>query len=224
LLRAGRRVILSVSRHRRTPRRYRAHDHVWWWIETGLDQTPVEKRPTDQAPVVHTGAYGGETIDFRDFAARGMVLVGKVAAAEGGVVRFADDLIQNLAHGDAAYLAFMDFVDAHIARTGMNLPEDPAARRIPPMPPSLADAPRHLDLLEEGVTSIIWATGYGMDFSWIDVPVFDRNGLLVHRGGVTEVSGLYFIGMPFLSRMSSSFLFGVGQDAVRLAEVIAGRA
>lgn len=220
LMRAGRRTILSVSRHRRAPRRYRGHDHIWWWIETGMDQTPVERRPADRSPLVHTGAYGGQSIDFREFAAQGMVLTGKLVGVEDGVARFADDLIANIAHGDAACAAFMDFVDAHIARKGMDLPLDPVARAIPAIPESLADAPRRLDLRAEGAGSVVWATGYTMDFSWIGLPVLDSRGMPVHRGGVTDVPGLYFLGLPFLTRMSSSFLFGVGQDAAALAVLI----
>jgi putative flavoprotein involved in K+ transport len=220
LMRAGRRVYFSVGKHKRAPRRYRGHDHIWWWIETGMDVTPPERRPTDRSPVVHTGAYGGRTMDFRDFARQGMVLLGRAEAAHDGVMMFAPDLPANLAHGDAAYLAFMDFVDAHIQRKGLSLPEDPDARVISPTPPGLEEPIRSLDLRAEGVTTVIWATGYRLDFGWIDLPVLDARGMPVHRLGVTSVPGLYFLGLPFLSKMSSSFLFGVGDDAERLAGLI----
>ena len=223
LLRAGRRVFFSIGKHRRAPRRYRGHDHVWWWIETGMDQTPVARRPADRAPLVHTGAYGGHTIDFRQFAADGMVLLGRAQAAEHGVMGFADDLLANLAHGDAAFQAFMDFVDAHIRRTGMALPEDPDAHRLVPAPAGMVDAPRQLDLKAAGIRSVIWATGYALDFGWIDLPVLDPRGTPLHRDGITGMPGLYFLGLPFLSRMSSSFIFGVGADAERLAGEIAAR-
>ncbi len=223
LMRAGRQVYFSVSRHRRAPRRYRGHDHIWWWIETGMDQTPAAKRGPDRGPLVHTGAYGGGTIDFRRFADQGMVLLGRAERAVDGVMGFGPDLMDNLAQGDAAYFAFMDFVDAHIARHGMNSPEDPAARVLAPAPPGLETPVRSLDLRVAGVGAVIWATGYGFDFGWIDVPVLDGRGMPVHRDGVTEVPGLYFLGLPFLSRMSSSFLFGVGQDSAALAAHIAAR-
>ena len=224
LLRAGRRVFLSVSKHRRAPRTYRGHDHIWWWIETGMDKTPPERRPADRAPLVHTGAYGGGSIDFRDFARQGMVLLGHATGFQDGAVTFADDLLANLAHGDAGYHAFMDFVDAHIARTGMDLPPDPAARALSPTPDWLADAPTRLDPRDAGITSVIWCTGYGTDFRWIDIPVFDDRGQPRHRQGITEIPGLYFLGLPFLAKMSSSFLFGVGEDAERLAAHIDGDA
>jgi putative flavoprotein involved in K+ transport len=220
LMRSGRQVYFSVGRHKRAPRRYRGHDHIWWWIETGMDQTPPEKRPADRSPVVHTGAYGGRTMDFRDFARQGMVLLGRAEAARDGEMTFAPDLLDNLAHGDAAYHAFMDFVDAHIRAKGMDLPEDPDARLITPTPASLATPVRQLDLPKQGIGTVIWATGYGFDFQWIDLPVLDGHGMPVHEKGVTALPGLYFLGLPFLSKMSSSFLFGVGDDAERLADHI----
>lgn len=160
-------------------------------------------------------------MDFRDFARQGMVLLGRALTARDGVMTFAPDLLANLAHGDAAYLAFMDFVDAHIAGKGLSLPEDPEARVISPTPAWLHEPRRALDLPAEGITTVIWATGYALDFGWIALPVLDGSGMPVHRLGVTEVPGLYFLGLPFLSKMSSSFLFGVGDDAERLAAAIA---
>ena len=216
-MRAGRRVYFSVGKHKRAPRRYRGHDHVWWWIETGMDRRPPEKRPVDRCSIVHTGAYGGYTMDFRDFARQGIVLLGRAEPSVDGAMRFAPDLLANLAHGDAVYLAFMDFVDAHIAVQGLSFPGDLDARVISPTPAALAEPIRSLDLRADGVGAVILATGYGVDFGWIDLPVLDARGMPVHRLGATDVPGLYFLGLPFLSKMSSSFLFGVGDDGERLA-------
>jgi len=224
LLRAERKTYLSVSRHRRAPRRYRGHDHIWWWIETGMDKMPVARKPADAAPLVHSGAYGGHSIDFRDFARQGMVLLGHAEGADGAVMRFAPDLLDNLAHGDAGYHRFMDFVDAYIAEKGLDLPEDPAARAISATPAWLADPILELDLRRCGIASVIWCTGYVVDFRWIDAPIFGANGMPAHRGGITDVPGLYFLGLPWQSQFSSSFLFGVSDDATRLADHIAARA
>ena len=221
LLRAGRRVYFSVGKHRRAPRRYRGQDHIWWWIETGMDRTPPERRPADQAPLVHSGAYGGHTMDFRELARQCMVLLGRATGAQDGTMAFAPDLLANLAHGDAAHLAFMDFVDAHIVATGQSFPADPEARVISPTPDWLHEPILSLDLHAEGIGTVIWATGYTLDFGWIDLPVLDRRGMPIHRLGVTDVPGLHFLGLPFLSKMSSSFLFGVGDDADRLGASIA---
>ena len=223
LMRAGRQVYLSVSRHRRAPRRYRGRDHVWWWIETGLDRTPVDQQPAVSASLVHTGAYGGYTMDFRDFARQGMVLLGHAVSAEGTAMRFAPDLLESVAQGDAAYLRFMDFVDAHVSRKAMDLAEDPGARVITPLPDVLARPVLTVDLKQAGIGTVIWATGYALDFGWIDLPVFGVNGTPKHRLGVTDVPGLYFLGLSWLSKLSSAFLFGVGEDAERLAAHIVGR-
>ena len=107
--------------------------------------------------------------------------------------------------------------------TGLDLPEEPAARIVQPDPPCVAEPLRRLDLRAAGIGALIWATGYGCDFGWIDLPVLDAGGEPVHRGGVTDVPGLYFIGLQWLSKMSSSFLAGIGDDAARLADHIAVR-
>jgi putative flavoprotein involved in K+ transport len=217
---AGRRVYLSVGRHRRMPRRYRERDLIWWLSELRLDRTPVERRGPDRTLPLITGAYGGHTIDFRDFSKRGITLLGRISGARDGKLEIASDLAANIAHGDAAYMDFLDRVDAHVNANNMDLPADPAARAISSEPGWLAKPVAQLDLHSAGVKSLIWATGYALDFDWIKFPVFDSVGELKHRGGVTEVPGLYFLGLQWLSRMSSSFLSGVGYDAARLADHI----
>jgi putative flavoprotein involved in K+ transport len=223
LLCAGRRVYLSVGRHTRLPRRYRGRDLIWWLSAMGIDQTPVEARgPSRLLPVI-TGAYGGHTIDFRRFAADGVTLLGRVEAAREGVIDFAPDLVESLANGDAIYSTFLDMVDAHIKQHGLNMPEDPAARAVLSDPLCVTEPLRRLDLRAAGVSAVIWATGYGVDFGWIGVPVLDARGEPVHCGGVTDVPGLYFLGLQWLSKMSSSFLSGVGDDAAVLADHIVAR-
>jgi putative flavoprotein involved in K+ transport len=90
-------------------------------------------------------------------------------------------------------------------------------------PPCVTAPIRRLDLAKEGIAAVIWATGYGVDFGWIDVPVLDGHGEPLHRGGITEVPGLYFLGLQWLSKMYSAFLSGVGDDAAVLADHIAAR-
>jgi putative flavoprotein involved in K+ transport len=224
LLEAGRRVFLSVGRHRRMPRRYRGRDLIWWLAALGLDQTPVEKRGPDKALPLITGAYGGHTIDFREFAERGIVLLGHLRGARDTQLDFAPDLMESLMSGDAAYAAFLDAVDAHVRRLGMDVPEELGARAARPDPACVQNPLRCLDLRASDVKSVIWATGYRCDFSWIDLPVLNDSGEPVHHGGICDVPGLYFIGLPWLSKMNSSFLAGVGDDAARLADRIAAQA
>ena len=102
-----------------------------------------------------------------------------------------------------------------------NCPKSPAPAPTLPDPPCVTAPLRRLDLGAEGIYAVIWATGYGVDFGWIDIPVFDAKGEPVHRDGITEVPGLYFLGLQWLSRMNSSFLSGVGDDAAKLADHIA---
>ena len=223
LLRAGRRVFLSVGRHTRLPRRYRGRDLIWWLSELGIDRTPVAQRgPSRLLPVI-SGAYGGHTIDFRRFAAAGITLLGRLTAARDGVAEIAGDLAESLANGDAVYATFLDTVDAHVGRHGLNSPEDAAARAVLPEPTCVTDPLRRLDLRAAGIGAVVWATGYGVDFGWIDIAVLDGSGEPVHRHGVTEMPGLYFLGLQWLSKMKSSFLSGVGDDAAVLADHIAAR-
>jgi putative flavoprotein involved in K+ transport len=223
LQRAGRRVYLSVARHRRLPRRYRGRDLIWWLAEMRLDQMTPEERGSARLGPVISGAYGGRTIDFRNFAADGMILVGRIEAAQDGIIEIAPGLAESLVDGDLVYSTFLDTVDAYVKRRGIELPEDPAARTIVADPPCVTAPLTRLDLATEGISSVIWATGYGVDFGWIDVPVLDERGEAVHHIGISEVPGLYFLGLQWLSKMNSSFLSGVGDDAAVLADHIRTR-
>jgi putative flavoprotein involved in K+ transport len=223
LRRAGRRVVLSVGRHSRLPRRYRGRDLFRWLADIGIDQTPVELRgPTRLLPVI-SGADGGHTIDFRRFAADGVTLLGRVAAVRDGVIAIAPDLAESIANGDAAYAMFLGVVDDFVRTRGLDCPDDPAARAPWPDPPCLIEPLRQLDLGAADINAVIWATGYGLDLGWIEIPVLDANGEPRHRHGVSEVPGLYFLGLQWLSKMKSSFLSGVGDDAADLADHIADR-
>jgi putative flavoprotein involved in K+ transport len=223
LCRAGRRVYLSVGAHTRLPRRYRGRDLIWWLGAMGIDQTPVEARgPSRLLPLI-SGAYGGHTIDFRRFAADGVTLLGRVSAVHDGVLDIAPDLGKSLVEGEATYAIFLDMVDAHVEKHGLKLPQEPGARAMLPDPPCVTEPLRRLDLGADGIGAVIWATGYGLDFGWIEIPVLDKRGEPVHRRGITEVPGLYFLGLQWLSKMKSSFLSGVGDDAAVLADHIAAR-
>src|SRR5205085_1462125 len=117
----------------------------------------------------------------------------------------------------------LDMLDAHVERHGLNLPADPAARAVLADPLCLTEPIRRLDLASEDIHAVIWATGYGVDFGWIELPVKGGSGDPVHRKGISEVPGLYFLGLPYLSKLYSAFLSGVGDDAAVLADHIAAR-
>jgi len=223
LLRAGRRVFLSIGPHDRPPRRYRGRDCVWWLGVLGMWDAVACEPSKEHVTIAVSGANGGHTIDFRRFGARGITLLGRANSFQDGVMHFEPDLGINIARGDASYLSILDAADAYVLREGLELPDEPDARRMEPDPPCVTDPILQLNLEDVGITSIIWATGYGYDFGWLKVDTFDESGRPVHQRGVSEVPGLYFLGLPWLSRRASSFIWGVWHDAEYLATHIAAR-
>lgn len=221
LLLAGRRVYLSVGAHDRPPRAYRGRDYCWWLGVLGKWDAATPPAGAEHVTIAVSGAYGGLTVDFRRLAAQGVTLVGVTKSFENGVMRFAPDLAQNLARGDANYLSVLDEADAYVARNGLDLPEEPEARRILPDPTCVTDPILALNLEEAGIGSIIWATGYRVDYSWLKVDAFDEEGRPKHQRGVSAEPGIYFLGLPWLSSRGSSFIFGVWDDARFLADHIA---
>jgi putative flavoprotein involved in K+ transport len=167
-----------------------------------------------------TGAYGGHTIDFREFVSQGITLLGRLQSVRDGVLYFAEDLGESLEYGDAAYTAFVERVDTFVKQRGMNIPAEPEARANYPAAPCVFEPARQLDMRRVGLSSVIWATGYMFDFSWIDLPVLSARGEPRHDHGIAPLRGIYFLGLPWLSKMSSSFLSGVADDAARLADCI----
>jgi putative flavoprotein involved in K+ transport len=220
LAQEGRRVFLSVGRHRRVPRRYRGRDFGWWQEATGAaDQTVDSRSPRVQAPLL-TGVNGGHDVDLRELARGGTTLLGSLGAISDGRLRFAPDLEDNLARGDETFAQFARSIDEYVRKEGLTAPE--ATDRRPPAAPNLP-AISELDLRAAGITSVIWATGYRYDFGWITCPVLDEDGVPVHQRGVTATPGLYFLGLPRQHKIKSSFLWGVGEDAGYLAEHIMNR-
>ena len=220
LLEAGRRVVIAIGPHDRPPRRYRGRDNVWWLGV--LNKWDMEAPSTSKhVTFAVSGAHGGRTVDYRRLAERGMTLVGKAASFTDGVMRFEPGLAGNLATGDANYLSVLDEADAYVARMGLDLPEEPEARVIPADPACVTDPILSLDFAKEGITSIVWATGYALDFGWLQVDAFDAAGKPSHQRGVSAEPGVYFIGLPWLSRRGSSFIWGVWHDAKFVADHIA---
>ena len=221
LQRAGRRVYLSVGPHDRPPRRYRNRDFVWWLGVLGDWDAPTPRPDAEHVTIAVSGARGGETVDFRRLAQQGITLVGLTQSCTAGVVRFAPDLADNIARGDASYQALLDRADAYVRRNGLDLPEEPDARRRLADPDCLRDTLRELDLARAGVSAIVWATGFGLDYAWLKVDAIDASGRPKHRHGIGDEPGIYFIGLPYLSRRGSSFIWGVWHDAKSIADHIA---
>jgi putative flavoprotein involved in K+ transport len=223
LLHAGKRVYLSVGPHDRPPRAYRERDYCWWLGVLGKWDLEAPGPNTEHVTIAVSGVDGGQTIDFRRLAAAGMILVGRTEAHKDGALTFAGDLADNVARGDANYLSLLDEADAYVANNGLDLPEEPEAREIGPDPTCLTNPIRELNLAKAGVTSIIWATGYSVDYSWLELDIFDASGKPKHKRGVSIEPGVYFLGLPWQTRRGSSFIWGVWHDAKFLADRIAAK-
>ncbi|MBA1272918.1 flavin-containing monooxygenase [Stutzerimonas azotifigens] len=221
LLRAGKQVYLSVGPHDRPPRAYRNRDFCWWLGVLGLWDTEAMKPGREHVTIAVSGARGGHTVDFRRLAQAGMTLVGLTERFEDSKVTFKPDLAENLDQGDQNYLALLDAADAYVDRNGLDLPLEPAARERVADAPCIAQPLRELDLAAAGVKSIIWATGYAADYSWLQVDTFNEGGKPSHQRGVGKEPGIFFVGLPWLSRRGSAFIWGVWHDARHVAEQIA---
>lgn len=223
---AGRKTYLSVGGTGRLIRRYRGRDCIAWQKDMGLlDRTPdMLEDPAHRFrgdPHV-SGKNGGHTLSLHDFHRDGITLLGHLVGVEGRALRFEDDLRANMAKADAYADAFMASIDRHIDLSGLDTP--------PPTPEELSGGPpnddwtipsiRSLDLGSAGVSTVIWATGFKFDFSWIEGAVLDSFGYPVTDRGVTEVPGLYFTGLNWMHKRKSGILYGVDEDAAYLAERI----
>lgn len=220
LLAAGRKVHLSVGPHDRPPRSYRGRDFCWWLGV--LNKWDAEANAaSEHTTIAVSGAHGGCTVDFRELAERGMVLVGRTEKFSDGRFSFAPDLSRNIAAGDANYLSLLDEADAYVARNGIDLPEEPGARLIGADPACMTDPILSLDLREAGITTILWATGFTTDYGWLEVDALDERGRPRHQRGVSSEPGVYFLGLPWQTRRGSSFIWGVWYDAKYVADHIA---
>jgi len=217
---SGRTVYLSVGAHDRPPRAYRGRDYCWWLGVLGRWDAPAPKPGTEHIAIAVSGADGGKTIDFRRLAGEGMNLVGLTAGFDNGIMRFAPDLADKIRRGDANYLSVLREADAYADRNGLDLPLEPEAHEIGPDPDCMTNPILALDLKKAGITTILWATGYALDFGWLKVDAFDENGRPKHQRGVSSERGIYFLGLPWLSRRGSSFIWGVWHDARFIADQI----
>ncbi|GAA4738828.1 MSMEG_0569 family flavin-dependent oxidoreductase [Amnibacterium soli] len=222
---AGRRVHLALGRAPRSARRYRGRDCIAWLEEMGVYDVTVQQHASGLAKRESTNHYmtgraGGHDIDLRAFALEGMRLYGRLTDASDGVLRFAPTLAQYLDHADSVMESIKNDIDAHIARAGIQAPVE--ARYSPVWVPE--EEPAALDLAAEGVTSVVWATGFRPDYRWVEVGVFDGTGHPTHRAGETDVPGLFFLGLPWLSTWGSGRFAGVARDAAHVAERLAARA
>ena len=220
LRRAGRTVYLSVGEHYRPPRSYRERDYCWWLGALGMWDEVKKKPKREHVAFAVSGYDNGKTIDFRRLAHAGIQLVGITQRFENGVMAFQEGLAENVAQGDADYFEVLREADAYIEQNGLDLPPEPEAWKLLDDPECLTHPILSLDLAQAGITSIVWATGFKVDYRWMEVDVFDNQGYPVHKRGITAEKGIYFLGLPNQSNRSSSFIWGVWHDAKYIADHI----
>lgn len=225
LQRSGRRVILAAGEHVRLPRIYRSRDILHWMHVTGMlderhDQVDDLRRARRLPSAQLIGTPQRETLDFNALAGRGVQIVGRLAGLDGKRVQFSGSLANVAKLADLKQARLLQRIDDFVEAQGLTAEVGAADR---PAPTRLPASPRlDLDLRSGEIDTVLWATGYRPDYSWLDVPVLDGRGHLQHDAGVvTNAPGLYVMGLPFLRRRKSSFLFGTGDDARDLSEHLA---
>ena len=220
LLLSGKSVYLSVGPDDLPPRSYRGRDFVWWLGVLGKWEAVTMEPGMEHVTIAVSGARGGHTVDFRLLARQGITLVGRTESFKNDVMHFAMDLADNIVRGNAYTLSLLDEADAYVVRNSLDFPEEPEVRKVEPDPPCVTDPVLELNLTEAGITSILWATGFDVDYSWLKVDAFDEAGKPKHERGISVEPGVYFLGLPWQSRRASSFIWGVWHDAKFLADQI----
>ena len=221
IARSGRAVVLSVGEHVRLPRTYRGRDVLWWMDASGVwnqrydevdDLMRARRLPSPQL----VGTPERRTLDLNSLTAAGVELVGRLAGVRDGQALFSGGLRNQFALADLKMnrllTTFDDWSQVHGRDGDVDLPERLEPTRAP------SSSRLNLDLRKGEVRSIIWATGFRPDYSWLDVPVVDHKGYLRHDGGVVDAPGLYVLGLPVLRRRKSSFIHGADDDARELVD------
>jgi putative flavoprotein involved in K+ transport len=225
LHRAGRQVTLSVGEHVRVPRIYRGRDIQWWMDAIGvLDEFYTEVDSIDRVRNVPSlGLIGSDerrTVDLNGLTDIGVKLAGRLAGINNGNAQFSGSLRNLSDMADLKMNRLLDRIDEwvaeHLGEGEVEPPHRFDPTRLPDSPPV------GLDLTSGEIKTIVWATGFRPEFSWLDVPVFDRKGRVRHDGGVVVSPGLYLMGIPFLRRRKSSLIDGAGEDARDLSAHLAG--
>ena len=223
--RSGRAVTVAVGEHVRLPRTYRERDIQWWMDAAGvLDERYDEVDDIVRARRVSSPQLVGTperaTLDLNTVTDRGVRLVGRFAGVNDGNAQFSGSLRNVCALADLKQVRLLDRIDEWISEAGLDSEVDAPERFRETV---VDDAPRlGIDLKAGEIETILWATGFRPDYSWLDVPVLDHKGQIRHDGGVVEVPGMYLLGSTFLRRRKSSFIHGAGDDASDLADHLVG--
>ncbi|HET7013388.1 MAG TPA: NAD(P)-binding domain-containing protein [Streptosporangiaceae bacterium] len=222
--RSGRPVTLSVGEHVRLPRIYRSRDVLWWMENAGIwdqrhdevdDLTRARSLPSPQL----VGTPERSTLDLNALTDLGVQLVGRWAAVRDGRALFSGGLRNVFSLADLKLRRLLDNFDEWAATSGRDAEVGPSERLEPTRVPPTTRL--QLDLRSGEIRSVLWATGFRPDYSWLDVPVIDAKGHLRHEGGVVDSPGLYVLGLPVLRRRRSSFICGIEDDAREVINYLA---
>ena len=223
--RSGRPVTLSVGEHIRAPRVYRGKDLEWWMDAAGILDERYDKvddiaRARRVPSLQLAGTPDRTTLDLNALTGIGVRLVGRLAGiTESGKAQFAGSLRNMCALSDLKMNRLLNLIDEWAQANGFDGMVEPP-HRLPPTEVEQAP-PLALDLAGGEITTIIWATGYRPDYSWLELPVFDRKGMVRHDGGVVASQGVYLMGVPFVRRRKSTLIDGAGDDARDLSDHLA---
>ena len=216
----GRRVVLSVGEHVRMPRTYRGRDIQWWMnvigaMDVRYDTLEDIERARRLPSLQLIGTAEHATIDLNSLRKAGVELVGRLVGLRDGKAQFSGSLANVCALADLKLNRLLASIDDWVNANGF-ADRFPEPQRDEPTDIG-PEGKLSLDLIEAGIATVIWATGYRPDYSWLDAPVFDRKGRIRHDGGVVAAPGMYVMGLPFMRRRKSSFIDGAGDDAADLA-------
>jgi putative flavoprotein involved in K+ transport len=220
---AGRRVYLSTSRVGHYPWVYRGRELVGWLADCGFwDQRPQDlTNPSDISSPFPVVASGGRNLNLRILANHGVTLLGRFEGADGERVTFSGSPADNIRYADQVAARMQGLADDYIARNAIDAP-DPEGEPELDAEPLEATPATGLDLAEHDITTIIWATGFTGDLSWVHVPVHDNRGVVVHDGCASPFPGLWYVGFPWLTRRRSGIFYGVSSDADDVREGVLG--
>lgn len=224
---SGRPVTLAVGEHVRVPRSYRGRDLMWWMDVTGrmderYDEVDDVVRARHLPSTQLVGTPERTDLDLNSLSRQGVRLAGRLAGVTGRTLQFSGSLKNVAKLADLKERRLLEFFDEWATQQGIDDQVGPVERFAPTRIEQ--NPPLTLDLTAEGIRTVVWATGYLPDYSWLDVDgVLDRKGQLRHDGGVvTGAPGLYRIGLPVLRRRKSTFIHGAGDDARDITEHLAG--
>ncbi|MGQ0621770.1 MAG: MSMEG_0569 family flavin-dependent oxidoreductase [Panacagrimonas sp.] len=214
LHRVGRKVHLAVGSAPRSPRKYRGKEVTDWLTENGYYAIPIDRHPQGEAVREKTNHYlsgrdGGKEIDLRQFALEGMKLYGRLDDVRGEKFLFHPDLKQHLDSADASYVGIRTGIDRYIEQAGIEAPAEPPYRPVWEPEREITE----LDFKASNIRSVIWSIGFGVDYRWVELPLFDGRGQPVQKRGGSTVPGIYFLGLPWMNTWGSGRFADVGLDA-----------